>query len=979
MSVFNEADSVRDLIRDEAVKLGSTFIAGSDLNRETKDVLLTKSVRAALARLNTDVAADPNKAEQVLYQLEVIIREARQNPHPVTQNEEFMEWLRGDMSLPLGKDDEHVSIRFFDFDDPSANEWIVSTEVTFARKQVRKRFDVVVWCNGFPLIVGEAKNPTRPSESWLDGAAQIHEDYEQTVSPFFVPNVLVFATEGRELRYGSVGMPIEKWGPWRDETSTGQQQTGLAAVQEGVRGLLTPDSVLDFLRFFTTFATDNKHRKIKIIARFQQFQGANAIVERVRGGTVKTGLIWHFQGSGKSLLMLFASLKLKAMLEAKNPTILIIVDRTDLDAQITGTFNASDVAGLVSTDSRAELQDLLRAGARKIIVTTIQKFQEVKLDAVPPDVWDDRHNIIVLVDEAHRTQEGQLGARLRIALPNSFRFGLTGTPINKRDRNTFALFGHPGDEGGYLSKYSFQDSIRDGATLPLHFEVRPSSMKIDQDAIDIAFAELADSKDLSEKERADLSKRAASIERLIKAPNRIEMIAEDIAEHFTTKVEPEGFKAQLVAYDKEACAAYKTALDKILDPEISTIVMSKSRDSKPEWSKWEPTPDEQKVIVDRFNDPSDPLKILIVTAKLLTGFDAPILYCQYLDKTLKEHTLLQAICRTNRVYPPRKTHGLIVDYLGVFDDTMKSLDFDEKSVQRVITNLDELEGELDPAMRRALGFFRGADRAVGGYQGLIAAQQALADEETKDEFAGAYSVVSQLFEALSPRPVVNPYRADFVWLTDVYSSVKPPENTGRLRWISLGPKTLEIINAHIQVEIPAKTETVVLDADTIDDYLSGRRSDIDPEEVVKAVTARIVRHRGNPKFVALGKRLNALREKYSDLQQANLDFLRELLELAKDTVAAENEIEELPPEEQGKAALTELFAAVKTEETPIIVENVVHEIDEVVRATRFTGWQGTHEGEREVQKALRRTLYIKFKIRDADVFDKAYSYVREYY
>lgn len=980
MSVFNEANSVRDLIRDEVVKLGATSISGADLDRETKDVLLTGWVRDALARLNPDIADDPDKAEQVLYQLNGIVREARQNPHPITQNEEFMSWLLEGKSLPLGEDGEHVTIRFFDFDDPAANEWIVSTEVTFARKQVSKRFDLVIWCNGFPLVVGEAKNPTRPSESWMDGAAQIHDDYEQTVAPFFVPNVFVFATEGRGLRYGSVGMPIEKWGPWRDETAAGgHPKSGIAAVQEAVRGLLNPVSVLEFLRFFTTFATDKKHRKIKIIARFQQFQGANAIVERVREGTVKTGLIWHFQGSGKSLLMLFASLKLKSLPEAKNPTILIIVDRTDLDTQITGTFNASDVAGLVSTDSRVELQELLRAGARKIIVTTIQKFQDVKVDATPPDVWDDRHNIIALVDEAHRTQEGDLGARLRTALPNAFRFGLTGTPINKRDRNTFALFGHPGDEGGYLSKYSFQDSIRDGATLPLHFEVRPSSMKIDQDAIDTAFAELADSEDLSEKERADLSKRAASIERLIKAPNRIRMIAEDIAEHFTTKVEPEGFKAQVVAYDKEACVAYKTALDKILDPEISTIVMSKSRDSNPEWAKWEPTPDEQKVIVDRFNDPSDPLKILIVTAKLLTGFDAPILYCQYLDKTLKEHTLLQAICRTNRVYPPRKTHGLIVDYLGVFDDTMKSLDFDEKSVRRVITNLDELEGQLEPAMRDALGFFPGVDRTIHGYEGLIAAQQALADDETKDEFAGAYSVVSQLFEALSPRPVVNPYRADFVWLTDVYRSVKPPDNTGRLRWIALGPKTLEIINSNIQVEIPAKTETIVLNADTIEDYLSGHRSDIDAEEIAKAITARIAKHRGNPKFVALGKRLNALREKYSDLQQANLDFLRELLELAKDTVAAENEIEELPPEELGKAALTELFEAVKTEETPIIVENVVHEIDEVVRATRFTGWQGTHEGEREVQKALRRTLYIKFKIRDADVFDKAYSYVREYY
>ena len=980
MSIFNEANTVRDMVKDEVEKLGVAFVGGADLDRTTKDVLLGGQLRAALARLNPDIAANPDKAEQVLQHLNVIVRDARQNPHPITENEEFMGWLRGEKSLPLGKNDEHVSVRFFDFGDPAANDWIISTEVTFARNQVSKRFDLVLWCNGFPLVVGEAKTPTRPSESWMDAAAQIHEDYEQSAAPFFVPNVLSIATEGKELRYGSVGMPLEMWGPWRDETSAGDRpQAGIAAVQEAVRGLLNPVSVLEFLRFFTTFATDQKHRKIKIIARFQQFQGANLIVERVRDGKVKTGLIWHFQGSGKSLLMLFASLKLKSLPEAKNPTILVIVDRTDLDTQITGTFNASDVAGLVSTDSRAELQELLRAGARKIIVTTIQKFQEVDLSADPPDVWDDRHNIIAMVDEAHRTQEGELGARLRTALPNAFRFGLTGTPINRRDRNTFALFGHPGDEGGYLSKYSFQDSIRDGATLPLHFEVRPSSMKIDQDAIDTAFAELADSEDLSDKERANLSKKAASIERLIKAPNRISMIAADIAEHFTEKVEPEGFKAQVVAYDKEACVAYKNQLDKILDPEASTVVMSKSRDSKSEWAKWEPAPDEQKTIVDRFNDPSDPLKILIVTAKLLTGFDAPILYCQYLDKTLKEHTLLQAICRTNRVYPPRKTHGLIVDYLGVFDDTMKSLDFDEKSVRRVVTNLDELESQLETAMREAIGFFGGIDRTVGGYDGLIAAQQSLADDETKDEFAGAYSVVSQLFEALSPRPVVNPHRADFVWLTDVYRSVKPADNTGRLRWIKLGPKTLDIINANIKVEIPEKSETIILDADTIDDYLSGKGKDVDAEALEKAITARIAKHLTNPKFVALGKRLNELRDRYSDLQQANLDFLRELLELAKDTVAAEKEIEEQPPEERGKTALTELFESLKTDGTPIIVENVVHEIDEVVRAARFTGWQETLEGDREVQKALRRTLYIRFKIRDNDVFQRAHQYVREYY
>ena len=285
---------------------------------------------------------------------------------------------------------------------------------------------------------------------------------------------------------------------------------------------------------------------------------------------------------------------------------------------------------------------------------------------------DARDNIIVMVDEAHRTQEGDYGRKMREALPNAFLFGLTGTPINRRDRNTFMWFGSAEDEGGYLSRYALHDSIRDGATLPLHFEPRLSEIHIDEEAIDAAFEELAPNEyRLDEADKVTLSKNAASIEVLIKAPERIRKIASDIAEHFSTKVEPEGFKAQVVAYDKATCVAYKAATRQASRPRRIDDGNVKSRNDPADWSQWTPDGDELERIVARFNDPADPLKIIIVTAKLLTGFDAPILYAQYLDKPLKEHTLLQAITRTNRVFPPNKTHGLIVDYLGVFDDVAK--------------------------------------------------------------------------------------------------------------------------------------------------------------------------------------------------------------------------------------------------------------------------------------------------------------------
>ena len=402
-------------------------------------------------------------------------------------------------------------------------------------------------------------------------------------------------------------------------------------------------------------------------------------------------------------------------------------------------------------------------------------------------------------------------------------------------------------QGGYLSRYSMQDSIRDGATLPLHFEPRLSEIHIDADGIDAAFEELSQQHDLTDDDKIKLSQRAASIEALIKAEDRVRKIAADIADHFQQKVDPEGLKAQVVVYDKPTCVAYKAELDKHLPAEASTVVMSKSREDPPEWAPWTPGRDDLEAITARFNDPADPLKIIIVTAKLLTGFDAPILYAQYLDKPLKEHTLLQAITRTNRVYPG-KTHGLVVDYLGVFDNVARAFKFDESTVKQIITNIAELKAQLKPAIDKALAFFPGVDRTVGGYDGLIQAQAAIADDAQKDAFGLAYSVVSQLWEAISPDPMLSQHEADYRWLSDVYESVRPSDITGRLVWHALGAKTLDLINQHVQVEVPrTDLEIIVLDAAVLDDLLAGKT---DPVEIEKQITGRIARHLNNPVFQA---------------------------------------------------------------------------------------------------------------------------------
>jgi type I restriction enzyme, R subunit len=980
MSMFTEQNTVEDYLRDRLTGVAHdrpawTHLSGKELDRSEEDVLIASDLRQALIDLNPTIAVQPELADEVIYKLQAIIVSAG-GDGLVRANEEFRAWLLGDRTLPFGPGGEHVDIRFIDYDHPEQNNLVVAQQVTFVQGNVEVRFDLVLFVNGIPLVVIEAKTPTRKSVTWVDGAIQVHDDYERNAPRFFVPNAFSVATDGKELRFGSIRMPLLLWGPWRsDEPSL----VHLSQVEQAAAGLLSIDSVLDILRSFTAFATDKKHRKIKVICRYQQYEGANKIVERVIAGRPKKGLIWHFQGSGKSLLMVFAAQKLRLHPALRNPTVLIVVDRVDLDTQISATFHSHDIPNLQPANSRKELRDLLDKDVRKVVITTIHKFGESK------GVLNDRDNIIVLVDEAHRTQEGDLGVAMREALPNAFLFGLTGTPINRRDHNTFWAFGADEDEKGYMSLYSFTDSVRDGATLPLHFEARMVELRVDQTAINEAYHELTGR--LTDEDQDQLAKKAASLGVLVKAPERVQSICDDIAHHYYASVEPNGFKAQVVVFDREACLLYKERLDELMGPDASAVVMDDSKKNIESWrelyERWaghvQRSKDEEEKLLDRFRDPNDPLKVLIVTSKLLTGFDAPILQTMYLDRPIRDHNLLQAICRTNRTYP-NKTHGLVVDYLGIFDDVAQALDFDEKEVQSVITSLDKLKAALPEAMEKCIEFFPGVDRTVAGYEGLLIAQDCLPDNDTRDSFAAAYSYLARHWEALAPDPVLAPYRDDYRWLTEVYESVQPPSGQGKLLWHALGAKTVELIHENVHVEVVRDDlETLVMDADVLNDLFSDPQPEKKAKELEIKLLQRLKRHSGDKRFIELGERLERLRERHEQGVLLSIDYLKELAELAKEAVAAEREV--VPEEEHdlGKAALTELFEGTKNEKTPIIVERVVTDIDDIVDKVRFPEWQHTDEGERTVKQALRRTL-LKYKLhRDQELFEKAYGYIKQYY
>ena len=970
-SNFNE-QQVEDMIIHTLKQNGWEYIPAANLPRAESDVMVESHLRDALIRFNPCIAENPAHADTVIYKLRALISTVR--PHDlVTQNERFKKLIFEENSFPFDKDGRSISIRFFDYDNPENNRFIVTNQWVYPQAVGGKRLDVVLLINGFPVAIGEMKSPVRPAISWMDGAGDIL-DYERSIPEMFVTNIFNFATEGKCFRYGAINAPVTLWGPWYADIP--HAEGDFSKVQKSVASITRKEVILDLFRYFTLFSTDKHNRKIKVVCRYQQYEGANLIVNRVKAGYPKKGLIWHFQGSGKSLLMVFAAQKLRMMKELNAPTVIIVNDRIDLSGQIFGTFSMADVPNLVPADTNAELTRLLKADTRKVIITKIFEFAKIT------EAINFRDNIIVMVDEAHRTQEGDLGARMRMALPNAFFFGLTGTPINKLDKNTFATFGAAEDRTGYMSRYSFADSVSDKATLPLHFEPVPVKLHVDQDAIDEAFKQLADEADLTEEERSKVAQRVR-MSAIMKDPNRIRAVCEHIADHFMTKVNPNGFKAQVVCYDRECCVLYKKELDRLLGEATSTIVMDTNNDKADEYKKWRRSRDEEAKVLDDFRDPNNPLQIVIVTSKLLTGFDAPILQTMYLDKPMKDHTLLQAICRTNRVFNQDKTYGLIVDYIGIFDNVAKALFFDSESVEKVISNIESVKGKVPEMVEACIAFFPGVDRTRDDWEGLVAAQDCLPDDETKDAFGANYRALNRVWNALSPDSCLNPYKAEYKWLSKVYDSIRPTDERGKLIWAALGPKTLQLVHENMSViGVDQEEDILAMDAQIIEKFISGEAlPDKKRRKVEIDLAAIILEHRDDPRFVALGERMEKLREEHEAGLLTSIQFLKALLALAKDAaqMMKQTPVANDDPTVRGKAALTELFQSIRNEKTPVIVERIVNDIDGIVKIVRFPGWQNTSTGRKEVSRNLRDIVMRKYRIKDQDVFNKAYSYVEQYY
>lgn len=971
--IYTKESDVEQMFIREATQCGWDYLPAEEIDRPLDSVLVESWLKEELLLLNK---ITPDQAEQVIYKLRSLLTSVPRE-QLVQNNNLFRKMLFEENSYPFGENGQNINIRFFD-EDMSRNYCIVTNQWVYPHaKQGGKRLDLVFLINGIPMVIGEVKTPFSPNTTWADGANDILK-YQKSITEMFVPNILSFASEGKELMYGGIGLPVDKWGPWFE--SEERQRGTFSPTFENFRHLMNPARLLDIYRFYSVFSADSQGNAFKVVCRYQQYLGGNAIVERVLNTYrthegPKSGLIWHFQGSGKSWLMVFVAQKLRKLNELKAPTVVIVDDRIDLEDQITGDFTRAEIPNLASAGSKEELETFFKQDQRKILITTIFKFGDVT------SVLSDRDNIIVMVDEAHRTQEQDLGRKMRHALPNAFFFGLTGTPINKRDHNTFSTFGSEEDKNGYLSKYTFQNSVDDGATLELNFQAVPVEMHLDQAELQREFDELTDQ--IDEEQRQQLIRRT-NVEAFFTADKRIQEVCRYIVKHYRESIEPTGMKAQVVVYNRECCVKYKKALDALLGRDDETvIVMHTAGDKSDDYKEYQLSRDEQKRILDQFRDPLSPIKFVIVTSKLLTGFDAPILQCMYLDKPMKDHTLLQAICRTNRKYTHDKSCGLIVDFVGVFDNVAKSLAFDEESVKTVVKNIDEIKALIPQFMDECLRFFPGVDRTIGDWEGLLKAQECLKDEEVKTDFAKHFNRLSKAWDVVSPDQVLDPYEQDYSWMASVYQSVRPVSSGPSLIWSLLGSKTIEIIHNSIDsINIGTPLDDLVLNADVITQALTESEAKRQAIEIEQILRLRLRNHTGEVNYQKFAEKLDQLRQKMEESLCTSIDFLKQLLTLAKELLGEEKKVAEpIDRRAQGRAALTELFESIKTPDTPIIVENVVNDIDKDIVAIvrKFNDAFKSVTAQREIKQKLRSILWLKYGLKDQEVFDKAYSYIEMYY
>ncbi len=843
-----------------------------------RGVYFTDTLRAQLLRLNPGVV-DPSRAEDILRQLKLL--------RPTIEgNRDALAWLRGEQSVFVTGERRERNVRLINFEQPAQNIFQVTKEWRQHSTVYRNRADVVFLINGIQVAVAEAKNVTR-RDGIAEGVEQIRR-YQRETPELFTAAQVFEVTHLLDFCYGATWSANRKnLFNWKD---VGPEDN----YEQKVKRFLDHDLFLRLLRDYILFLTRDDVVS-KVILRQHQMRAVEKTLARIQDADKRRGLIWHTQGSGKTLTMLTIATRLLAGAAGEKPLVLMLVDRNELEGQLFQNITAAGVGAVRVAQTKADLRDILASDYRGLVISMIHKFDDIRANI------NTRKSIVVLVDEAHRTTGGDLGNYLMGALPNAPYIGFTGTPIDAlaRGKGTFKVFGVD-DEEGYLDKYSIAESIQDGTTVKLNYALAPSDLRVDRETLERQFLALADAEGVSDIEELNaILDRAVELKEIMKAPGRIAQIAAFVAQHFRENVAPMGFKAFLVAVDREACALYKRELDKHLPPEWSAVVYSPSSNDSDDLKQHYLSSEREMEVRKAFARKDKEPKILIVTEKLLTGFDAPILYCMYLDKPMRDHVLLQAIARVNRPYEDEeglvKPYGFVLDFVGIFERLETALAFDSDVVGAVIENIDVLKQLFAQWMQTEaqpyLPYTKGADdkakeRAILYFQ----------EKRRREDFLAFIQRLQNLYDVLSPDASLRPYLEDYLALVELATLIRNAYSETISPDREVTAKTRALLRQHAisdQLEAPGTIHEL-----GVKELEALRQSQVN--ELIKTLNLRKVlaatvaqNAQAQPFLITIGERAEQVAQAYEDRHLTTQQALEAFEQLAQEYVESDTERQRL--------------------------------------------------------------------------------------
>ncbi len=861
----------------------------------------------------------------------------RLNPD-IAGNRDFLAYLRNQGKFFCAEENRELDLVLIDYANSDRNVYEVTEEFYVHNGRFGTREDVVFLINGIPVLVIECKNASKDEAIAL--AVDQLRRYHAETPEVMVPEMIFSATEAIGFAYGvtwnTVRRNIFNW-----------KHAEAGNLEAKVKSFCAVPQLLRLLKDFILFA-EKEEELHKFILMQHQMGGTDKVVARALDPQRTRGLVWHTQGSGKTYTMIKAAEMLFKAPEAEKPTILLMIDRNELEDQMLKNLASVGLANVAHASSIAVLNRLLREDYRGIIVTMIHKFRDM------PANLNLRKNIYVLIDEAHRTTGGDLGNFLMAGLPNATFIGFTGTPVDKTvyGRGTFKTFGCEDDQG-YLHKYSIAESIEDGTTLPLYYQLAPNEMLVPHAIMEKEFLALAETQGIADIEELNkILDRAVNLKNFLKGKQRVRRVTRIVADHFRSNIEPLGYKAFLVAVDREACAFYKEALDAILPTKYSEIVFTGNNNDPAHLKKWHLDPKRERQIRKDFTKVGEWPKILIVTEKLLTGFDAPILYAMYLDKPMRDHTLLQAIARVNRPYENEaaemvKPHGFVLDFVGIFDKLEKALAFDSDEINAIVKDLGLLKHLFKAKMEtKAPAYLTLITRNFDDkdVDNLI---EHFRDKERRKEFFKEYKEIEMLYEIISPDAFLRPFIANYATLSGIYEVVR--NAYARRVYVDRGfqKKTNELVQRHIGavMERPA-TKYLAIDRFTIETIKQrdeGKATKV--INLVKSIEKTAEEESDDPFLVALSERAKAVQESFEDRQTSTEEALAALLgEIEK------NEQRKREQAAKGLDGLTYFVLCKLTDDGIANPELVSKKVRDAF--ARFPNWQRSEAELREVRKQV---------------------------